>query len=73
MTGLLESLQRLPHHRPRPGEVAPWYPAHLGGQAPSRRQAVLLDKVPINAVLPSWGPDLGAFDDVSRRAPDANG
>lgn len=73
LTGLLEGLQRLPHHVPRPGEVASWYPAHLGGRAPTRHQAVLLDAVPVNAVLPSWGPDLDAYDDVSRRAPDANG
>jgi 1-acyl-sn-glycerol-3-phosphate acyltransferase len=73
LTGLLEGLQRLPHHRPRPGEVATWHPAHLGGRAPDRHQAALLDEVPLNAVLPSWGPTLEAFDDVSRRAPDANG
>jgi 1-acyl-sn-glycerol-3-phosphate acyltransferase len=73
LTDLLEGLQRMPEHRPRPGEVASWYPAHLGGQAPSRRDAVLLDKVPLNAVLPTWGPTPEVFDDVSRRAPDANG
>ena len=73
LTALLEGLQHLPHHRPRPGEVATWYPAHLGGQAPTRSQAVLLDEIPVNAVLPSWGPDLHAYDDVSRRAPDAAG
>jgi 1-acyl-sn-glycerol-3-phosphate acyltransferase len=73
LTGLLEGLQRLPHHRPRPGEVASWYPAHLGGAAPDRHQAVLLDRVPANAVLPTWGPDVDAYDHVSRRAPDASG
>ena len=62
MTTLLEGLQLLPHHRPRPGEVATWYPAHLGGAAPSRHQAVHLDSVPFNAVLPSWGPDLDAYE-----------
>lgn len=62
LTGLLEGLQRLPHHRPRPGEVAPWYPAHLGGAAPTRQRARGLDVVPFNAVTPSWGPDLDAFD-----------
>jgi 1-acyl-sn-glycerol-3-phosphate acyltransferase len=62
MTELLEGLQVLPHHRPRPGEVAPWYPAHLGGSAPTRRQARRLDVVPFNAVRPTWGPDLDAFD-----------
>lgn len=61
LTGLLEGLQRLPHHRPRPGEVATWYPAHLGGHAPTRRQALILDVVPRHAVRPSWGPDLDAY------------
>ncbi len=61
LTGLLEGLQRLPHHRPRPGEVATWYPAHLGGLAPDRHRAQALDVLPFNAVLPSWGPDLDAF------------
>jgi 1-acyl-sn-glycerol-3-phosphate acyltransferase len=73
LTDLLEGIQRMPEHRPRPGEVAQWYPAHLGGQAPTRREAVLLDKIPLNAVLPSWGPTPGVYADVSRRAPDANG
>ena len=61
LTDLLEGLQRLPHHRPRPGEVATWYPAHLGGHAPTRRRARALDVVPFNAVTPSWGPDLESF------------
>jgi 1-acyl-sn-glycerol-3-phosphate acyltransferase len=61
LTGLLERLQQLPHHRPRPGEVATWYPAHLGGQAPTRQRARGLDMVPFNAVTPSWGPDLDAY------------
>lgn len=56
MTDLLEGLQRLPHHRPRPGEPAPWYPAHLGGDAPDRRRALRLDSVPASAVIPTWGP-----------------
>ena len=62
LTGLLEGLQQLPHHRPRPGEVATWYPAHLGGQAPTRQRARGLDVVPFNAVTPSWGPDLDAYE-----------
>ena len=62
MTDLLEEVQQLPHHRPRPGEVAPWYPAHLGGHAPTRYDAVRLDVVPFSAVRPTWGPDLDAFD-----------
>lgn len=56
LTRALEGLQRLPEHRPRPGERAPWYPAHLGGHAPDRDQARGLDSVPRSAVRPSWGP-----------------
>lgn len=58
LTGILESVQRLPVHRPRPGEHAPWYPAHLGGHAPDRREALAYDDVPRAAVSPSWGPPL---------------
>ncbi len=61
LTEQLEGLQLLPHHRPRPGEVATWYPAHLGGRAPTRQRARQLDEVPFNAVTPTWGPDLDAF------------
>ena len=61
LTGLLEGLQELPHHRPRPGEVAPWHPAHLGGHAPDRRRALELDELPVGAVLPTWGPDLEVY------------
>lgn len=61
LTGMLEGLQRLPRHRPRPGEVAEWYPAHLGGHAPSRRRARDLDDLPRSTVRPTWGPDLDAF------------
>jgi 1-acyl-sn-glycerol-3-phosphate acyltransferase len=56
MTGLLEALQDLPHHRPRPGEPAPWHPAHLGGSAPTRLEAHELDSVPRSAIRPTWGP-----------------
>jgi hypothetical protein len=56
LSGLLEELQVRPHHRPRPGEHAPWYPAHLGGHAPDRAEALDLDNVPRSAVRPSWGP-----------------
>ena len=69
MTDLLEGLQRLPHHRPRPGEVATWYPAHLGGHAPTRQRARGLDVVPFNAVTPSWGPDLDAYEIGATDAP----
>lgn len=56
LTHLLEELQRLPHHRPGTGEHAPWYPAHLGGDAPTRGEAEHLDQVPRSAVRPTWGP-----------------
>ncbi len=61
LTDLLEGLQRLPHHQPRPGEIATWHPAHLGGHAPTRARARELDVVPYHAVIPSWGPDLHLF------------
>ncbi len=56
LTEQLEELQRLPHHVPAPGERAPWYPAHLGGHAPTRAEATHLDVVPRSAVSPTWGP-----------------
>ncbi len=52
----LENLQALPEHRPRPGEYAPWYPAHLGGNALDRAESFELDAMPRSAVPPSWGP-----------------
>ena len=58
LTELLEGLQLLPEHRPAPGKDAPWYPAHLGGSAPDRAEAQLLDHVPRSAVSPTWGPPL---------------
>jgi hypothetical protein len=56
LTEQLESLQRLPHHVPGPREVASWYPAHLGGHAPTRAEAADLDVVPRSAIRPTWGP-----------------
>lgn len=56
LTVQLEELQRLPHHVPVPGERAPWYPAHLGGHAPTRAGAAHLDVVPRAAIRPTWGP-----------------
>ncbi|MET3961273.1 1-acyl-sn-glycerol-3-phosphate acyltransferase [Marmoricola sp. OAE513] len=56
LTGMLEGLQRMPEHVPRPGEHATWYPAHLGGHAPTREEARALDVVPTSAVTPTWWP-----------------
>ncbi len=52
----LEALQRLPEHRPRPGEWAPWHPAHLGGDGVERTASFALDGMPRGAVVPDWGP-----------------
>jgi len=57
LTDMLEAVQRLPGHRPAEGQWAPWYPAHLGGHAPDRRAALLLDDVPRPALAPTWGPE----------------
>lgn len=56
LTQMLEELQRLPDHVLAPGEHAPWYPAHLGGNAPTRTVAADYDVVPDSAVTPTWGP-----------------
>ncbi len=56
LTRLLEGLQSLPHHRPAAGESPPWHPAHLGGSAPSRAEALGLEVVPRSAIPPVWGP-----------------
>lgn len=62
MTALLEQLQQLEHHQPRPGEIAQWHPAHLGGHALTREQARAFDVLPRSAVRPSWGPDPEVYD-----------
>lgn len=59
LTDQLEALQRLPHHVPPPDEAARWYPAHLGGHAPTRAEAAHLDVVPRSAIRPTWGPGGG--------------
>lgn len=56
LTAMLEELQTIPEHLPAPGEHAPWYPAHLGGNAPTRTVAADYDVVPDSAVTPTWGP-----------------
>lgn len=52
----LDDLQRLPEHQPRPGEWAPWHPAHLGGHAVGRTASYELDAMPRSAVAPTWAP-----------------
>lgn len=56
LTEMLEELQQRPHHRPAPGEWAPWYPHHLGGDAPTRLEAAAWDNAPAAAIPPTWGP-----------------
>ena len=56
LTDLLEGLQHRPEHTPRPGEYASWYPAHLGGHAPSVSRAAEIESLPRSAVRPQWGP-----------------
>lgn len=56
LAAMLQELQLLPEHRPRPGEYAPWYPAHLGGHAPDLIEARQYDEVPRAAVRPTWPP-----------------
>ena len=53
---LLDDLQARPVHQPRPGEPAPWHPAHLGGCAPTAEAARAEESVPRSAVPPTWGP-----------------
>jgi 1-acyl-sn-glycerol-3-phosphate acyltransferase len=58
LTGLLESLQTEDRHRPRPGEHAPWHPAHLGGHAPTRAEAEPRETTPPRAIR-WWEPSIG--------------
>lgn len=53
---MLEEVQQRPHHRPRPGEWAPWHPAHLGGHAPTAAEARRVESVPRSAVPATWAP-----------------
>lgn len=55
LQGMLDGLQARPEHQPRPGERAPWHPAHLGGAAPTVEQARIVETtVPRRAVPPDW-------------------
>ena len=47
---MLDRLQAEPRHRPPPGEDAPWYPAHLGGSAPTRAEAEPRESTPRTAI-----------------------
>ncbi|MGC4112543.1 MAG: lysophospholipid acyltransferase family protein [Nocardioides sp.] len=50
LQSMLDRLQTEPRQRPRPGEVAPWYPAHLGGHAPTRAEAAPRESIPSSAI-----------------------
>ncbi|WP_162598725.1 lysophospholipid acyltransferase family protein [Nocardioides gilvus] len=69
LTEMLEGLQTLAHHQPRPGEYAPWHPAHLGGHAPCRVEAAQWDNSPRSAVPVSWGPQPETQPETLRDAP----
>ncbi len=60
MQSLLDELQQRVEHRPRPGERAPWHPAHLGGQAPTPECARLAESVPFSSVDADWSPGRGS-------------
>ena len=65
LQGMLDRLQALPRHQPRPGEDAPWHPAHLGGSAPTRREAEPRESIPRSAIR--W------WEVAARQAPVATG
>lgn len=71
LTEMVEDLQLMPEHRPRPGEYATWYPAHLGGHAPTRTEAMEYDVLPSSAVKPTWGPAWAAAESPAQ--PEAGG
>jgi 1-acyl-sn-glycerol-3-phosphate acyltransferase len=50
LQAMLSRLQAEPRHRPRPGEDAPWYPAALGGSAPTRAEAEPRESTPSSAI-----------------------
>lgn len=60
LQAMLGELQSRPEHQPRPGERAPWHPAHLGGHAPAAWEAARYERVPRSAVTPSWGPGVSS-------------
>lgn len=56
LQALLDDLQARPEHQPRPGEHAPWHPAHLGGDALPVARARLVEDMPRSRVPPGWVP-----------------
>ena len=56
LQGMLDGLQTDDRHRVRPGERAPWHPAHLGGQAPDAEEIRQREDLPASAVPVSWAP-----------------
>ncbi len=49
MQALLEHAQETYPDRPAPGQEVPWYPAHLGGSAPTPEEARELDRAELAA------------------------
>lgn len=50
LQGMLDDLQARPRHLPVAGESRRWYPAHLGGTAPTREVAAPRESVPPRAL-----------------------
>ncbi len=68
LQGMLEELQRRPEHQPRPGEPAPWHPAHLGGGAPTPQAAQQIERtLHPHAVAPTWAPTRQSPGDTPRK------
>jgi 1-acyl-sn-glycerol-3-phosphate acyltransferase len=67
LQGMLDELQRRPEHQPRPGEPAPWHPAHLGGGAPTPQAAQQVERTRHpHAVAPTWTPTRHSPGDTPR-------
>ncbi len=69
LQGMLDALQHRPEHQPRPGEPAPWHPAHLGGSAPTPQSAQHIERTRHpHAVAPTWAPSRRSPGDTPREA-----
>lgn len=67
LQAMLDELQRRPEHQPRPGECAPWHPAHLGGDAPTPQEARDIERTRHpHAVSPTWAPTRQSPGDTPR-------